>query len=152
MKEVKGNLIDIAEAGGFDVIVQGCNCFSTMRSGLAGEIARRCPEAVWVDRMDQRIPVQRLGGSTQTTIRGANGPYVIINAYTQFNYGRDPNVRYADYDAIKRVFRSIARDYCKKRIGIPKIGAGLANGDWSVIKQIIDEALIGMDYTYVYLE
>lgn len=30
LKHTKGNLIDLAEAGEFDVVVQGCNCFNTM--------------------------------------------------------------------------------------------------------------------------
>ena len=30
MKTIEGNLISLAKAGQFDVIVQGCNCFCTM--------------------------------------------------------------------------------------------------------------------------
>jgi len=36
-----------------------------------------------------------------------------------------------------------------KRIGRPKIGAGLAGGDWGRISQIIDEKLTGEDVTLV---
>jgi O-acetyl-ADP-ribose deacetylase (regulator of RNase III) len=38
-----------------------------------------------------------------------------------------------------------------KRIGYPKIGAGLAGGDWNIISSIIDKELIGEDHTLVLL-
>jgi O-acetyl-ADP-ribose deacetylase (regulator of RNase III) len=38
LNHTKGNLIDMAEAGLFDFIVQGCNCHNTMGSGIAKEI------------------------------------------------------------------------------------------------------------------
>ena len=38
MKIVKGNLIDMALAGAFDVIAHGCNCMNTMGKGLALQI------------------------------------------------------------------------------------------------------------------
>ena len=41
----KGNLIDMAEAGKFHIIVHGCNCFNTMGSGIAKEIRNRYPRA-----------------------------------------------------------------------------------------------------------
>ena len=42
---IKGDLIKLAQAGEFDVIVQGCNCFNTMGSGLAKQIKAEIPEA-----------------------------------------------------------------------------------------------------------
>lgn len=30
LKRAKGNVLDMAEAGQFDIVVQGCNCFNTM--------------------------------------------------------------------------------------------------------------------------
>jgi O-acetyl-ADP-ribose deacetylase (regulator of RNase III) len=41
--------------------------------------------------------------------------------------------------------------FAGKRIGYPKIGAGLAGGDWSIIEEIIDRELEGEDHTLVYL-
>jgi len=35
------------------------------------------------------------------------------------------------------------------RIGYPKIGAGLAGGDWDVISRIIDDELMDWDHTVV---
>ena len=36
-----------------------------------------------------------------------------------------------------------------KRIGLPRIGAGLAGGDWPTIRAIVDEELAGEDVTLV---
>lgn len=71
----------------------------------------------------------------------------VVNAYTQYHY-RGEGVL-ADYDAIRSAFRQIKRQFAGKRIGYPRIGAGLARGDWRVIAQIIDEELAGEDHTLV---
>ena len=39
-----------------------------------------------------------------------------------------------------------------QRVGLPKIGAGLAGGDWDVIAKIIEEELSGENVTIVVLE
>ena len=36
-----------------------------------------------------------------------------------------------------------------QRIGLPKIGAGSAGGDWAKISQILEQELDGEDVTYV---
>ena len=54
-----------------------------------------------------------------------------------------------DYDAIRGAFREIKTRYAGKRIGYPRIGAGLAGGDWDTIATIIDEELGGEDHTLV---
>jgi O-acetyl-ADP-ribose deacetylase (regulator of RNase III) len=42
------------------------------------------------------------------------------------------------------------RESCRgKRIGLPKIGAGLAGGDWSTIEAIIQEELAGENVAIV---
>lgn len=45
--------------------------------------------------------------------------------------------------------RRIAREFAGCRIGYPKIGAGLAGGDWTVIRAIIEEELAGLDHMLV---
>ena len=44
---------------------------------------------------------------------------------------------------------SSARRFDGQRIGYPRIGAGLAGGDWSEIAGIIGEELEGQDHTLV---
>ncbi len=43
----------------------------------------------------------------------------------------------------------IKKHYPGRRIGLPKIGAGLAGGDWPTIAAIIEEELAGEDVTLV---
>ncbi len=68
-------------------------------------------------------------------------------AITQYDFrGRGDK---ADYAAIRSCMRWI-RESCRgKRIGLPKIGAGLAGGDWSTIEAIIQEELAGENVTIV---
>jgi len=73
--------------------------------------------------------------------------FVVVNAYTQFHY-RGEGVL-ADYEAIRSAFGRVKREFAARRIGYPKIGAGLAKGDWGVISRIIDEVLAGEEHTLV---
>lgn len=63
---------------------------------------------------------------------------IIINAYTQYGYNR--NKISVDYKALGRVFISICEYFPDVKIfAMPKIGAGLAGGDWSVIEDILKD-------------
>ena len=64
LKHTKGNLLDLAEAGDFDIIVQGCNCFCAMGSGIAKEIRNRYPEAWQVDYDTEMGDMFKLGTFT----------------------------------------------------------------------------------------
>lgn len=147
MKTVRGDLLQLAAEGHFDVIVHGCNCQCQMGKGIALSIKRRFPEAYRADLATAKGERDKLGGYSQARVSENGHSFVVVNAYTQFHW-RGEGVR-ADYDAIGRAMRAIAREFQGARIGYPLIGAGLAGGDWSVIAQIIDEALAGMDHTLV---
>lgn len=43
----------------------------------------------------------------------------------------------------------IAENYRDQRLGLPKIGAGLAGGNWNIIRKILEEELEGLDVTIV---
>lgn len=75
--------------------------------------------------------------------------FVIVNAYTQYDWRGGPGIVNVDYDAVRRVFSRIGTDFNGRRIGYPKIGAGLAGGDWRIISNIIDDALDGQNHTLV---
>ena len=57
-----------------------------------------------------------------------------------------------DYDALRLCLRKINFQFKGLRIGLPKIGAGRAGGDYEKIKQIIIEELVDMDITIVIKE
>ena len=54
-----------------------------------------------------------------------------------------------DDDAVRGVMRAVQEHFSGKRIGYPLIGAGLARGNWEVIKKIIEEELEGENHTLV---
>lgn len=145
---VHGNLITFAEQGFFDVIVQGCNLKGVMGAGIAREIAGRYPEALIADRGSLHLPYDRLGAYTMATVESPFGyGFTIVNAYTQRATSR--HSRQVDYDAVANVFALIAQNFEGKRIAYPRIGAGLAGGDWDIINGIIQNTLAGTSHTLV---
>ena len=150
MKTVRGDLINLALEGHFDVIIHGCNCYCTMGAGIAKFIKKTFPEAYKADLETEKADRSKLGTYTSATVVRDDHEITVVNAYTQFNYrGAKPLV---DYDALFEVFVSIARDFDGKRIGYPKIGAGLAGGDWDTIARLIEQAMDGQAHTLVEFE
>jgi len=149
MKIVKGNLLDMALNGDFDVIVHGCNCFCNFGAGIALQIAERFPEAYERDKVTKIGDKTKLGTITHCRIVRNGKLFRIVNAYTQ--YGTNASVIQCDYNALQNAFELIAILFDGERIGYPKIGAGLAGGDWNIISEIIDKALEGQDHTLVVL-
>ena len=147
MKSRKGDLIALAQKSEFDVIIHGCNCFCTMGAGIAKQIRQVFPDAYAADLATESGDRSKLGGYSKAKIKTDSGDLYVINAYTQFHYAGSGIL--ADYDAIQSVFTALKKEFCDKRFGYPKIGAGLAGGDWQVISQIIDAALSGEDHTLV---
>lgn len=147
MKTVKGDLIELAINGKFDVIIQGCNCFCTMGAGIAKTIKKVFPEAFRADLETKKGDQSKLGTISWASIELEHGSLIVVNGYTQFNWRGGG--RKADYNAIQSVFEHVKEQFSGKRIGYPAIGAGLAGGDWNTIAQIIEEALYGEDHTFV---
>jgi O-acetyl-ADP-ribose deacetylase (regulator of RNase III) len=145
---VRGDLIQLSLKGEFSAIVHGCNCFCTMGAGIARLIKCAFPDAYKADCSTRRGDKQKLGTCTSAKVTiGTGQELTIINAYTQYNYGR--NVVNVDYDALRRCLRWIATRFQGKKIGLPRIGCGLAGGDWKIVSKIIDEELKDCDVTYV---
>ncbi|WP_037314952.1 macro domain-containing protein [Ruegeria halocynthiae] len=149
MLTIKGDLIRLALKGEFDVIVHGCNCLHAMDAGIAKAIAAEFPDALVADQQTEYGARSKLGTISTAPVTRGSTSFVIVNAYTQFQWqGRG---RMADYDAITRCFEEIARRFPTARIGYPLIGAGLAGGDWTEIAPRIDKALKGLDHRLVVL-
>jgi len=140
LKHAKGNLLDMAENGDFDVIVQGCNCFNTMGGGIAREIAERYPQAMLADRETERADYKKLGNWTQSWSHVAE--FEIINAYTQYSMSRGFDV--FEYVAFELILQKLLHYYGDKRIGLPYIGMGLAGGDEQTILNMIEDWAYGV--------
>lgn len=151
MQTITGNLLGLADQGVFDVIVHGCNTKGVMGAGIARQIAERYPEALVADRGSLYLP-DRLGGITVAEVENRFGnPLTIVNAYTQDDFRRGRGNINADYNAIEKAFKTIAENFGDKRIGYPKIGAGLAGGNWTIISAIIEEQLRNCQHALVVL-
>jgi O-acetyl-ADP-ribose deacetylase (regulator of RNase III) len=173
MKVVEGDLIELAKQGQFDVITHGCNCFCTMGAGIAPQMAKAfgCDKFPMEDpqykgdinklgTIDYKrqivIPVMQkilINGVGVEAPNYGGHPLVVVNSYTQYRYGKnheDGDKSPVDYDAITMCMRKINHMFKEKRIGLPKIGAGLAGGNWNIIKNIIENELKDMDVTIVH--
>ena len=142
MKTIEGDLIKLGKDGYFDVIVHGCNCQNVMGSGIALQIRNEFPDAWQADQRTRPGDPHKLGKYTFASY----GKLDVVNGYTQLFPGTGLQV---SYDAVREVFRLIKKGWHGQKIGYPKIGAGLAGGDWDIISKIIDEELNGEDHTLV---
>ena len=132
LKHAKGNLLDLAEAGEFDIVVQGCNCFCAMGGGIAREIAEKYPTAARVDRDTKYGDYNKLGNWSEHD----TGNFTILNCYTQYNTSTGEDV--FEYLAFELILKKLCHAYGTKRIGLPYIGMGLAGGDKITIIEMID--------------
>ena len=147
MKTVKGDLIQLALSGKFDVIIHGCNCFCSMGAGIAKQIRETFPIAYQADLETVSGDKKKLGSYSQATLKVKQKPLTIINGYTQYHYAG--SMVLADYSAIDCLFARVKMAFSGKTIGYPKIGAGLAGGNWKKISDLIKYRLEGENHTLV---
>jgi O-acetyl-ADP-ribose deacetylase (regulator of RNase III) len=151
MDEKVGNLLSVKEG----LILHGCNAQGVMGSGVAKAIRDTYPQAYADYRAKYEAQGNRLGlGQIVWTRISMNPKLAIGNAVTQEFYGRDPKVRYVDYEAVRTVFNKAGILARREGLSVhyPQIGAGLGNGDWGVISAIIHEELAGVPHTLWLLE
>lgn len=129
MKTIEGDLIKLAKKNQFDVIIHGCNYMHAMNAGVAEQIKYHFPSAYKADLKTKGADKTKLG-TCSYTVENINGRELhIINAYTQYDYEGDGTL--IDYDALRSCMKWVKQNYSGKKIGIPKIGTGLAQGDWT---------------------
>ncbi len=144
IRYITGDLVRDAE--NFDVIIQCANCFCTMGAGIAPQIKKKFPEAYEVDCETISGDKNKLGTITYTKLTKPT----VINLYGQYGFnGRKHGEVDVDYDAVRSGLKLVKENFSGKFIGMPKIGAGLAGGNWDIIERIIDEELRGEYVTVV---
>lgn len=129
-------------------IVHGCNAQGVMGSGIAKIIREKYPSAYERYRDQYLIENKLVMGSLMVV---PCDDKIIVNAITQEFFGRDSNTIYVSYWAIAEAFRKIEM-YNFKEIALPKIGAGLARGDWNVISAIIENTLVNTKPVVYYID
>lgn len=147
IKYIDGDLVKDAEL--FDVIAHCCNCFCTMGAGIAPQIKHKFPEAYEADCETIKGDRDKLGTISYTE----ETTPIVVNLYGQYDYtGRRSGQMDLDYDALRSALREMKIQFSGLLFGLPKIGAGLAGGDWIVIRQIIITELKDEDVTVVKLK
>lgn len=159
MYKVK-NVLDALVDGEVDLVPHGCNCFCGFGKGLALEVKTRFPEAYQVDLLTEQADLKKLGTISYAEVLPGK---FIVNCYTQYHWirnlnnepkvfkrGRKVNLL-ANYSAIESSMKHIMKQFPRSlRIGIPKIGAGDANGDWYIIEKIINDTLVKNGYNVTF--
>jgi O-acetyl-ADP-ribose deacetylase (regulator of RNase III) len=153
MEIIQGDLIALAQAGEFDVIAHGCNCFCAQKSGIARQMVAAFHtddiRTYKLERQGLMGDVNKLG-QIEAGLHSVNfysKEIDVVNCYTQFLMGTDKP--YVDYEALTLCMRKLNHYYKGKRIGLPQIGCGLAGGKWSIVKDIIEKELIDCRVTIV---
>lgn len=161
MRYLNGDLIAAAKWGSFDVIAQCCNCQNTMKSGIAPLIARAFPEAHAADQATAKGSKDKLGHFSVGVVEEPK--LLVYNLYGQFGYwNRRQGKMDLSYEALDKslsgmrsdiITRGLVRDLKGHvRVGVPKMGAGLAGGDWNIISGMIESYLGIFDLTVVVKE
>jgi len=160
--EINGNLITLAKEGVFDVIGHGCNCFCTMKRGIAPQMANefRCDKYP-LEYPDFKGDINKLGqiDFDHVEIQLENRDQIckeiqVVNMYTQYHWN-DPDPLSGvplNYDALYLCLLKMNHLFKANHIGLPKIGCGLAGGDWERVKKIIKNTLNACDVTIVNYE
>lgn len=149
---VKGSILDAPQK----YIAHGVNAQNKMGSGVAKVLFDKYPRVkrqyhMYHEEMSDEImnfrDVEFLGEVNIVSARGLQDKN-IVNCWTQLYYGYGGD-KYVSYDAIFDCFEKMV-NLGISEIAIPKIGAGLAGGNWEIISRIIDDATGDDLDVYVY--
>lgn len=147
MPKISGDLIALAKSGYFDIIAHGANCFCTMGAGIAKKISQEFPQAFEADLKTKRGDRAKLGqlSFAKITLEDSGKTLLVANLYTQYFWGRvkpPQETQTHRYTAISQALRELSKIAPPDaRIGLPRLGAGLAGGDWEKIEEIIAQRL-----------
>lgn len=156
IKHKIGNLVLDVLNKEVDGAAHQANCFHVMGSGIAREFRERIPVVYEVDKATIRGKFEKLGHISHCSLQ--NGADV-FNVYGQFHFDRtnqDYGTRYAAlFSGLRKVksFIKNRRDIKNYTLGLPKIGCGLAGGNWEYVKNIIiNDIFVDTDITIVFYE
>lgn len=133
---IKGDIVALFLNG--NSIAHGCNCFHTMGAGVAGQLAKAYPRVLEIDKTSTDYGSREKLGDMSIVFKYSKGPSICFNLYTQYEPG--PNL---DYGALVNCMIELNRVVgnsmlIRPVIYIPRIGCGIAGGDWDKVSQLID--------------
>lgn len=133
---IKGDIVALFLSG--KNIAHGCNCFHTMGSGVAGQLAKAYPRILEIDKTSTDYGYRGKLGDMSIVFKYSRGPSTCFNLYTQYEPG--PNL---DYHALVNCMVELNRvlsegTLFRPVVYIPRIGCGIAGGDWEKVSMLID--------------
>lgn len=135
-------------AGASEVIIHQANCHHSMASGIAKEIRERFPEAYAADCATAQADLGKLGTFSAAEVMRAGSPLrFVVNLYSQYGY-RDGDRR-TSYDAMLAGLLRVRQDarFAGLSLAVPhRIGCGLAGGDWTVVRAILEAVFGGPEW------
>lgn len=154
IKEITGDLL----RDGKGILCHQVNTYGVMGGGIAAAIADRLLTSkqyrCYANLCSQTPPEQLIGTVQYFSVLFGTPRRVVANMFSQNPFSVDGNL--TNYDAMKRCLEDIKRQaivYGGWNVSIPGyIGCGIAGGDWSRVKPIIEEVFGGgpVDATIIY--
>lgn len=139
----------------YSVICHCCNALGAWGRGFVVPLGARFPKAK--DKYRELIKTtskdERLG---KVSFAKVTKDIVVANIIGQYGIYSKDNKPLVNYDAIRQGFETVIKNFkthnMQFTIHMPKIGCGLAKGDWNVIENIIKDTFLKEKIdVYVYL-
>lgn len=138
-------------------IAHGVNCQGVMGSGVAKSLFTLWPKVrdSYLDFYENQkgqyrnFKTSNLLGHVQPV--KVTEDKVVFNCFTQDNFGKD-GIKYVDYNAIVDCFRELmsTRFAIDTPVAIPRIGCGLAGGNWEFMQMLINDVTQNRLEVWVY--
>lgn len=132
----KGCLIAALKNREVAAIAHQANCFCTMKSGIAPLIADAWPQVREVDKLTNYGDKDKMGNYSLVIVPEG----FVFNIYGQYHWNRRNPGYGTSYEHLGLGFSRVADFMVNHKIqtlGLPRIGCGLAGGDWGIVEHLI---------------
>lgn len=134
---------DLLEQTDLLAIIHQANIYRTFGAGIARAIRSKFPYAFQADFETIQADEEKIGFfSVGFPPVASNSPFV-YNLYSQEGLAPSHTNYNAMYDGLRQIVRHL-QVFNIKRVGLPyQMGCGLADGNWEIVKVIIEQAFAG---------
>lgn len=141
---IKGDICDTD----CKLILHQVNCQNAMGKGFSEDLYTRWPEVKSEYHKMAGIlePRVLLGRIQPVLLKEFAGQKIVINMFTQFDYGFKKGVVYTNYDVLEKTFDKINITYAGESVAVPQgFACGRrAGGDWLKVEPMIINRLKDM--------
>jgi O-acetyl-ADP-ribose deacetylase (regulator of RNase III) len=126
---------DLFEIEGLDALAHGVNCEGRMGKGIAKEFRRRWPD-MYI-RYRELCLKKKLKPGNLYTWRDFRTGEVIFNLATQQAVGATATIEAVRTSLLLMIEEASQHHF--KRIGLPRIGAGIGGLKWAAVNHILEQ-------------